>query len=113
VLRQRLGFGLILGGGYLIAKVSKAGNGLLERVGFDRAVERGGVKKALARSRFEASDILAKIAFWAVFLFVLQAAFSVFGPNPISDMLFAVISYLPLVFVAILIVIVASAIAAA
>jgi hypothetical protein len=113
-LPKLLGFLIILVLGYLLAKlVSKAVNALLERVGFDRVVERGGVKKALARSKFDASDILAKIAFWAVFLFVLQAAFSVFGPNPISTMIFAVISYLPLLFVAILIVVVASAIAAA
>ena len=46
-------------------------------------------------------------------LFVLSTAFGVFGPNPISDYLRAVISYLPLVFVAILILVVASAIAAA
>src|SRR5215211_6560727 len=39
--------------GYLLAKVI-AGvlNKVLERVGFDRAVERGGIKQALARSKY-------------------------------------------------------------
>lgn len=40
-------------------------------------------------------------------------AFGVFGTNPISDLLTSVISYLPRVFAAILIIVVASAIAAA
>lgn len=46
-------------------------------------------------------------------LFVLSMAFGVFGDNPISDYLAAIIGYLPKVFVAILIVVIASAIAAA
>ncbi len=46
-------------------------------------------------------------------LFVLSTAFGVFGPNPISTYPTAVIAYLPLVFVAILIVVIASAVAAA
>jgi hypothetical protein len=58
-------------------------------------------------------DILAKIVFYALMLFVLSTAFGVFGTNPVSTYLHAVIAYLPLVFVAIIIVIIASAIAAA
>jgi Conserved TM helix len=100
--------------GYFVAKlIAKAVNGLLERVGFDAAVERGGVKKALEKSKFDASDIVAKIVFYALFLMVLTMAFGVFGDNPISDMLEAVIAYLPKVIAAILIVVIASAIGAA
>lgn len=109
-----LAFLLILVIGYFIAKaIAKVVGGLLERVGFDRAVERGGVGQALAQSRFDASDILGKIVFWALFLFVLQMAFGVFGPNPISDLIKSVISYLPKLFMAIVIVVVGAAIAAA
>jgi hypothetical protein len=108
-----LGFLVILIVGYLIAKaIAKVVNKVLERVGFDRAVERGGVKKALARSQYDASDILGKVVFYALFLFVLTMAFGVFGENPVSDMLASVIAFLPKVFVAIVIVVVASAIAA-
>lgn len=107
-------FLIILIAGYFIAKViAKVLNGVLEKVGFDRAVERGGIKKALQNSQYDASDILAKVVFYAVMLFVLSTAFGVFGPNPISGYLAAIIAYLPLVFVAILIVVIASAIAAA
>jgi len=100
--------------GYFIAKaIGKIADKLLERVGFDRAVERGGVGKALEKSKFDASDIVSKVIFYALFLLVLQMAFGVFGRNPISDLLRSVIAYLPRVLVAILIIVVASAIGAA
>jgi Conserved TM helix len=109
-----LGFLVILIVGYFIAKaISKAASAILERVGFDRAVERGGIKRALERSKYDASDILGKVVFYALFLIVLQMAFGVFGPNPISDLLEGVIAYLPKVIAAILIIVVASAIGAA
>ena len=109
-----VGFLVILLVGFFVAKaISKILNKVLEKVGFDGAVERGGVKKALERSRYDASEIVARVVFWAVFLFVLQMAFGVFGPNPISGLLSAVIAFLPKLFVAIVIVVIASAIAAA
>ncbi len=112
-LPKFLGFLLILVIGYFVAKaVEKVVDGLLERVGFDKYVERGGVKKALENSKFDASSILAKLAFYVLFLFVLQLAFGIFGPNPISDLLRGVIAYLPNIFVAIVILVVGAAIAA-
>ncbi len=106
-------FLVILIVGYLIAKaIAKILAKILTRVGFDRLVERGGVKRALDRSSYDASDILAKVVYYAIMLFVLSTAFGVFGSNPISDYLHAVIAYLPLVFVAVVIVIIAAAVAA-
>ncbi len=100
--------------GWLIAKaLAKAANAVLERVGFDRAVERGGVKKALAQSKYDASDVVGKLIYYVLFLFVLQLAFGLFGPNPISDLLQQVIAFLPSVIVAIIIIVVAAAIAKA
>ena len=99
--------------GYLVAKViSKILAKILQRVGFDRLVERGGVRRALGSSKYDAAEILARLVFYAIMLFVLSTGFGVFGSNPISNYLRAVIAYLPLVFVAILIVIIAAAIAA-
>lgn len=112
-LPKLLGFLLILIIGYIIAKIiAKIITTVLQKVGFDKAVEKGGVKKALDRSQYDASDILAKIVFYAIMLFVLSTAFGVFGQNPISDYLAAIIGYLPKVFVAILIIVIAAAIAA-
>lgn len=107
-----LGFLLILVVGYFIAKaLAKIADALLERIGFDRWVERGALKQALDKSKFDASDILAKIVFWAVFLLTLQLAFGVFGENPVSDLLAGLIAYLPKVFVAALILVIAAALA--
>ena len=113
-LPKFVGFLLILLIGYFVAKaIGKAVGKILERVGFDRAVERGGVKKALASSQYDASDIVGKLVYYALLLFVLQLAFGVFGSNPISDLLTGVIAFLPRAIVAIIIIVVASAIAAA
>jgi hypothetical protein len=111
---QLVGFMLILLIGWIIANlISKALAKVLEKAGFDRAVERGGVKKALQNSKFDASDIVAKLLFYTLMLFVLQLAFGVFGPNPISDLITGVIAFLPKLIVAIIIIVVAAAIAAA
>ncbi|MRR13512.1 hypothetical protein EG835_13915 [bacterium] len=110
---ELLAFLVVLGGGYLIAKgLQKLTDALLDRVGFDGLVERGGVKRWMARSRFDASDLLARGVFWVGMIFVLQLAFGVFGPNPVSDILNGLIAYLPNVFAAALIVVVAAAVAA-
>lgn len=107
-------FLLILLIGWFVAKaIGKAVDKVLERVGFDRAVERGGIKKALAKSQYDASGIVGKLVYYALLLFVLQLAFGVFGPNPISELITGVIAFLPKAIVAIIIVVVASAIAAA
>ncbi len=107
-------FLLILLIGLFVAKLlAKVIGKVLEKVGFDRAVERGGVKKALDKSTFDASDIVGKLVYYTLALFVLQLAFGVFGPNPISALITSVIAFLPKVIVAIIIIVVASAIAAA
>jgi len=105
-------FLVVLVAGYFLAKfLAKLFDRVLERVGFDRMVERGGIKRALAKTRYDASDLLSKVLFYTIFLFVLQLAFGVFGPNPVSDVLTRVIAFLPSIFVAIIILVIASAIA--
>jgi Conserved TM helix len=107
-------FLVILVVGIIIAKlIAKALNAVLERVGFDKAVERGGVRQALANSKMDASDIVAKLIYYTLLLFVLQLAFGVFGPNPISALIEDVIRFLPSLIVAIIILVVAASIAAA
>lgn len=105
-------FFIVLIVGYFLAKiVAKVVDGILERVGFDRAVERGGIKQALAKSKYDASDLVAKLVKYAIILFTLVIAFNVFGPNPISQLLQDVIAFLPSLIVAIVIIVVAAAIA--
>ena len=105
-------FLVILVIGWLIAKaLRKLVDVVLGRVGFDRAVERGGVGRALERSKYDASGLIAALVYYAVLLIALQFAFGVFGPNPVSDLLAAIVGWLPRAVVAIVIVVVAAAIA--
>jgi len=108
-------FLLILIVGYFVAKiVAKIITTVLQKVGFDRVVERGGIKKALSQSKYDAAGILGKIVFYFIFLGVLSLAFGVFGSNnPVSQFLAQIIGYLPRLFVAVLALVLAFAIAAA
>jgi small-conductance mechanosensitive channel len=111
---QLLLFLVILLIGWLIAKgLRKLTDTVLERLHFDRAVERGGIGQALARSKYDASDLIALVVYYAVLLLTLQLAFGVFGPNPISALLTGIVAFLPRIAVAIIIVVIASAVAAA
>jgi hypothetical protein len=100
--------------GYFVAKLfTQLLDRVLTRTGFDRMVERGGIKRVLSKTQYHASNLLGKIVFYTILLFVLELAFGIFGPNPISDLLTSVISFLPSLFVALIIIVVASAIGSA
>jgi Conserved TM helix len=101
---------LVLLLGLLVAKVlTRATGKTLERTGFNRAVDRGGVRRFLAHSRYEPAQVLAKLVYWVVVLCALQLALGVFGPNPVSDLLSGVVGYLPRAFVAIVVLVAAVA----
>jgi hypothetical protein len=109
-----LGALVILIVGYLIAKlIAKAVNAVLERVGFDKAVERGGIKKALAKSKYDASDIVAKLVFYAIFIPVLSMAVGALGIQALEQPLAAFIALIPKIIVAIVLVVIGAAIAGA
>src|SRR5256886_12599451 len=113
-LPKAAAFVAILVVGWLVARVLRTVvDKILERIGFDRAVERGGIRAALARSRYDASDLVARLGYYAVLLFTLQLAFGIWGPNPVSDLIRGVVAWLPRAFVAILIVVIAAAVASA
>src|SRR4051794_7365848 len=100
--------------GWIVARLLAKGVAkVLARVGFDRWVERGGIKTALARSKYDAAGIVAKLVYYAVLLFALQLAFGIWGPNPVSDLIGGIVAWLPRAFIAIVIVVVAAAIASA
>ncbi len=108
-------FLLILIVGFILAKIiEKIVTKVLQKVGFDRLVERGGVKQAMSKSKYDAAALLAKIVYYFILLGVLSLAFSVFGPdNPISQFIDRIVEFLPSLFVAILALVIAAAVAAA
>jgi Conserved TM helix len=96
--------------GWLVARwLRKWLASVLERIGFDRAANRGGLNRMLGN--YTASDLTARLVVFAFLLFVLQLAFGIFGPNPVSVLIAGVIAWLPKLFVAVVIVVVAAAIA--
>jgi hypothetical protein len=98
--------------GWIVARVlSKVVHRLLDKVGFDRVVERGGMKAMLERSKYDASGLIAKVVYYAILLIALEMAFGVFGANPISTILTSIVSWLPKLIVAMLIIVIIGAIA--
>ena len=108
-------FLLILIIGIFVAKlVQKILTKVLQKVGFDKLVERGGIKQAMSKSKYDAAGILGKIVYYFIFLGVLSLAFSVFGPdNPISRFIDRIVAFLPSLAVAVIALIIAFAVAAA
>lgn len=98
--------------GWIIARVLRAVVAtVLRKVHFDKAVERGGIKSMLERGNWDASELVARVVYYAVLLIALEVAFGAFGPNPISDILTAIVAWLPKLIVAMLIIVVVGAIA--
>ena len=109
-----LGALVILLIGYFIAKiVAKLVDKALERTGFDGAVEKGGIKKALAKSQYDASDIVAKLVFFAIFIPFLSAAVGALGIDALQQPMAAFIALIPKIIVAIVLVVVGAVIAGA
>ncbi|GAA2738196.1 mechanosensitive ion channel family protein [Actinocorallia aurantiaca] len=104
-------FILVLVIGWIIAKVLRNVVGrLLEKARFNRLTERGWLSRAMDRSEYTASGLVAALVYYAVLLITLQLAFGVFGPNPISSLLSAVVAWIPRAIVAIVLIVVAAAI---
>ncbi|MFZ0159707.1 MAG: hypothetical protein WAL50_11810 [Kineosporiaceae bacterium] len=99
-------------GWFVVRIVRRVAGRLLERVGFDAVVDRAGLTGALSSARQKPSGTVAQLLYYALMLLVLTAAFAAFGSdNPISRLLDRLVAYLPRVFVAIAIVVVAGIIA--
>jgi hypothetical protein len=104
-------FLVILVIGWIVARViMQAVVMLLRRVHFDRFAQRGVVGDALSRSNYDASGLIARIVYYMLLLVTLQLAFGVFGNNPVSTMLDAVVGWLPKAVVAIILIVIGSAI---
>ena len=111
-LPKLLGFLVILLVGYFVAKiVAKLVDKGLEKAGFDRAVERGGITTAMAKSSYDASDIVAKLVFFAIFIPFLSAAVGALGIAALQEPLSAFIALIPRIIVAIVLVVIGAVIA--
>ncbi len=108
-----LGAVVILLIGWLLARlIHRGASRLLQGVGLDRLLERAGLADRLRAVGYTATDLVARGVYWIALLVVFLLAAQTLEVEHLSDLLTALIAYLPLVVVAIVIVIVSAAIGA-
>jgi sporulation protein YlmC with PRC-barrel domain len=111
---QLIGAIVILIVGYVIAKILQAVViRVLGTIGFDRWMERGGIKRFFDRAdtRQTPTSVLGKLVFWFVFIIAIVMATDALGIRQVSAVLSQLIAYIPNVIAAVLIIILASLLA--
>src|SRR5215210_5298570 len=111
---QIIGAIIILIVGYIIGKVLQAlVTRILEGVGFEDWMERGGVKQFFDRAGTSEtpSSILGRLVFWFIFIIAITMAANALGIQQISSFLNQLIAYIPSIFVAVLILFLATLLA--
>ena len=107
---KALAFLAILVIGWIVAAIlRRVVSKVLSKVGLDRLAERGGVQKYTGK--FTISQLTGTLVYFGIWLVTLQMAFGAFGQNPISDMINGLVAWLPHLFIAGVIMVVAFAIA--
>lgn len=95
--------------GWIVGKaVSKAIHFLFGKIGFNKLMQKTGLGDRA--SGFDVGEILVKLVYYFILLIFLQLALGVFGPNPVSQFINQLVSYLPQVFVAVILVLIAAAV---
>ena len=111
---QLIGAIVILIVGYVVARVLQAVVGrMLQGIGFDRWMERGGIKQSFdqAETNQTPASILGALVFWFVFIIASTMAADALGIAQVSVVLAQLISYIPSIIAAILILILAALLA--
>jgi small-conductance mechanosensitive channel len=111
---QLIGAIVILLVGFLVARALQAVvSRLLQGIGFDRWMERGGIKQFFdqAQTRETPASVLAKLVFWFVFIIALVMAADALGIPQVSAVLAQLVAYIPSIIAAILILILAALLA--
>src|ERR687894_2913248 len=111
---QLVGAIVILVIGYVIARVLQALVGrVLQGIGFDGWMERGGIKQFFDRAQTNQTPatILGALVFWFVFIIAITMAADALGIPQVSVVLAQLIAYIPSIIAAILILILAALLA--
>ncbi len=111
---QLIGAIVILIVGYIVARILQAVVGrLLEGMGFDRWMERAGIKQFFdrAQTRETPATVLGTLVFWFVFIIAIVMATDALGIPQVSAVLAQLVAYIPNIIAAILILILAALLA--
>jgi small-conductance mechanosensitive channel len=113
-LPQLIGAIVILIVGYIIARVLMSVVArLLHGIGFDRWMERAGIKQVFdrAETRETPATVIGKLIFWFVFIIAIVMATDALGIPQVSEVFAQLIAYIPNIIAAILILILAALLA--
>ena len=111
---QLIGAIIILVIGYIVARVLQAVVArVLQAIGFDRWMERGGIKQFFdrAQTRETPATVLGRLVFWFVFIIAITMAADALGIRQVSEVLSQLIAYIPSIIAAILILVLAALLA--
>ena len=103
-----LGAALILLAGYIVARlVERWTDAILQRLNFNKMAEAGGFSEAMGRTgtRLDPIHAVGKLLFWMVMLVVILLASAALGLDSINQMFGTMLSYIPTLIAAIVIVI--------
>jgi flagellar biosynthesis protein FliQ len=98
----------ILLAGYLLARlIERWTDSILKRLNFNKMAEAGGLSEAMERSgtRLDPIHAMGKLLFWLVMLVVILLASTALGLTSINEMFRTMLSYIPTLIAAIVIVI--------
>lgn len=113
-LPKILAFLVILIVGYIIAKViGGILNKLLERVGIDKRLSKGRAGSTVSKMSPDGkpSHLVGTVVFWVIFVYALSAAIGALQIPALTSFMNQVLAYLPNVFAALLILLVAAGLA--
>lgn len=102
------GAALILVAGYFIARlIERWTDAILQRLNFNKMAEAGGLSEAVGRTgtRLDPIHAVGKLLFWLVMLVVILLASAALGLDSINQMFGTMLSYIPTLIAAIVIVI--------
>src|SRR5918997_4386508 len=111
---QLIGAIIILIVGYIVARILQALVArVLRAIGFDRWMERGGIKQFFdrAQTRETPATVLGILVFWFVFIIAITMAADALGIQQVSQVLGQLIAYIPSIIAAILILVLAALLA--
>jgi small-conductance mechanosensitive channel len=111
---QLLGAIIILIVGYIVARILKAVvSRVLQGIGFDGWMERGGIKQFFDRAQTNQTPatVIGTLVFWFVFIIAITMAADALGIRQVSEVLAQLIAYIPSIIAAILILVLAALLA--
>jgi small-conductance mechanosensitive channel len=106
-----LGALLILIIGWFLARLIRGAlRKILEAVGFDRLLDRSGVGEPIRNAGYTASGVITSIIYYMLMAVVLLLATEALGVDELTNLLRDLIAYMPRLFIAVIILVVAAAI---